>query len=273
VTQASGKCCPLGTGFPFFPRLGKSKLIEFAVQDLTVVKDSPPSVLEDHATREVRSLSAAREKEKDVAKTWHDRKICEREVLLKHRHQQRLEGLPKEESPSESASEEEGDDSDDNDARSRYNTVTFLAHLPDVRSLQGPVGGGSTSQASRAASVLVEGEEERSEERAHEGPSERRSTEPGVPLTMSAAPRMHARSPCTLSAGGTATSTLEAGVPSSGVRTRGQAILMTQRTSGTSLAQARGSFGPTRGSIEGTSQGALGSSGKPETKPMIPMSR
>jgi hypothetical protein len=43
------------------------------------------------------------------------------------------------------ASEEESDDSDDNDAGSRYDTTTFLSHLPDVRSLQGPIGGGSTS--------------------------------------------------------------------------------------------------------------------------------
>jgi hypothetical protein len=49
------------------------------------------------------------------------------------------------------ASEEEDDeDSDDNGAESRYDTTSFLMHLPDVRSLQ----------ASRAASVPVEGEEE-----------------------------------------------------------------------------------------------------------------
>jgi hypothetical protein len=35
-----------------------------------------------------------------------------------------------------------------------------------VRSLQGPVGGGSTSQASRAASAPVEGKEEPAEGRA-----------------------------------------------------------------------------------------------------------
>jgi hypothetical protein len=56
-------------------------------------------------------------------------------VLIKRRRQQRLEGLSKGESPSEMASEEEGDDGDDDDARSRYDTVTTLAHLPDVRSL------------------------------------------------------------------------------------------------------------------------------------------
>jgi hypothetical protein len=94
----------------------------------------------------VRHLSVAQEKkEKDATKTWHNRKIHEREALLKHHHQQRVEGLPKEESPSETASEEEDNDGDDNDAGSQYDTTTFLVHLPDVRSLQGPVGGGSTS--------------------------------------------------------------------------------------------------------------------------------
>jgi hypothetical protein len=34
------------------------------------------------------------------------------------------------------ALEEEEGDSDDNDAGSRYDTATFLAHLPDVQSLQ-----------------------------------------------------------------------------------------------------------------------------------------
>jgi hypothetical protein len=64
-----------------------------------------------------------------------NRKILECEVLIKHRCQQRLEGLPEEESPSEMASEEEDDDSDNNDAGSWYDTATFLAHLSDVRSL------------------------------------------------------------------------------------------------------------------------------------------
>jgi hypothetical protein len=89
---------------------------------------------------------AQEKKEKDAVKMRCNRKIHEREALLKRHRQQRLEGLPIEESPSEMASEEEeDDDSDDNDAGSQYNTTTFLVHLPDVRSLQGPVGGGSTS--------------------------------------------------------------------------------------------------------------------------------
>jgi hypothetical protein len=39
----------------------------------------------------------------------------------------------------------EKDDDDDDDVESWYDTVTALAHLPDVRSLQEPVGRGSTS--------------------------------------------------------------------------------------------------------------------------------
>jgi hypothetical protein len=57
--------------------------------------------------------------------------------------------------------EEEEDDSEDDDAGSWYDTVNFLTHIPDVRSLQGLVSGGSTSQASRAASAPIKGEKER----------------------------------------------------------------------------------------------------------------
>jgi hypothetical protein len=72
------------------------------MHDLSVVKDSRPPVLEDHAAREVRCLSAAqKKKEKDAAKKCQVRKSLERETLNRHRCQQRLEGLPVEESPSE----------------------------------------------------------------------------------------------------------------------------------------------------------------------------
>jgi hypothetical protein len=188
------------------------------VQDLSAVKDLPPPVLEDRTARQVRRLSTAQKKEKDTTKTRRNRKIREHEALLKRHRQQRLEGLPEEESPSETASEEEDGYNNEDDPGSRYDTATFLVHLPDVRSLQGPIGGGSTSQASRAASALVEGKEERAKGRALERPLERRSTEPGVPST-SAAPRTRARSPHTSSAGGAATSMPEAGALSSGVRT------------------------------------------------------
>jgi hypothetical protein len=77
--------------------------------------------------------------------------------------------------------EDEDEDSDDNDGEAWYDTTTFLVHLPNVRPLLGPTGGGSTSQASRAALAPIEGEEEPAEGRAREGPSERGSAAPGVP--------------------------------------------------------------------------------------------
>jgi hypothetical protein len=197
-----------------------------------MVKDLPPPIPEDRAAREVRRLSATQEKkEKDATKMRRTRKIREREALLRRHLRQRLEGLPKEESPSETVSGEESDDSGDDDAGSRYDTATFLSHLPDVRSLQGPVSGGSTFGASRVASVPVEGKEQHPEERAREGPSKRRSAEPKAPSTL-AALRTRALSPRTSSAGGATVSTPEAEAPSSGVKTRGQIAL------GTSSAQA-----------------------------------
>jgi hypothetical protein len=106
------------------------------MKDLSAAKDSPPPVLEDRIARQVRRLSVAQEKkEKDATKMRCNRKIHERKALLKHRRQQRLEGLPKEESPSKMASEEEDGDSDEDDAGSQYDTMTFLAHLLDVGSL------------------------------------------------------------------------------------------------------------------------------------------
>jgi hypothetical protein len=66
-----------------------------------------------------------------------------REALKKRHHQQSLDGLPLEESPSETVSGED-DDSGDDDAWSRYDTTTSLAHLPNVRPLLEPIGG-STS--------------------------------------------------------------------------------------------------------------------------------
>jgi hypothetical protein len=58
------------------------------VQDLSVVKDSPPPVPEDRVARQVRRFSATQEKkEKDAAKKWRNRKILERGALIKHRRQ------------------------------------------------------------------------------------------------------------------------------------------------------------------------------------------
>jgi hypothetical protein len=132
--------------------------------------------------------------------------------------------------------EDEDEGSNDNDAGLRYDTVTFLAHLPDVRPLLEPIGRGSTSQASRAVSVPVEEEEEPTEGRAREGPSERVSATPGVPQGTSVAPRPRVRTPRTSLSGGIATSTSEARAPSSGVRTRGQIASSAQRTLGASSA-------------------------------------
>jgi hypothetical protein len=75
-------------------------------------------------------------------KTWRNRKIHEREALLRRRHQQWIEGHPEEESPSKTVSGEESDDSSDNDARSRYDTATFLSHLHDVGPCRDPSVGG-----------------------------------------------------------------------------------------------------------------------------------
>jgi hypothetical protein len=55
------------------------------MQDLSVVKDSRPSVPEDRAAREVRRLSVAqKKKEKDAAKKRQIRKVLEREALNRH---------------------------------------------------------------------------------------------------------------------------------------------------------------------------------------------
>jgi hypothetical protein len=83
--------------------------------------------------------------------------------------------------------EDEDEDSGDDNAGSRYDTVTFLAHIPDVRPLLEPIGGGSTS--SRAISAPVKGEEEPAEGRAREGPSKRGTATPRVPQGTSVAPR------------------------------------------------------------------------------------
>jgi hypothetical protein len=55
------------------------------MQDLSTVKESRPSVLEDRAARETRRLSATQKKgEKDAAKKRQVRKALEREALNKH---------------------------------------------------------------------------------------------------------------------------------------------------------------------------------------------
>jgi hypothetical protein len=107
-----------------------------------VVKESGSPVPEDRAAREARRLSVAQKKgEKDTTKKHQARKALEREALNKRHRQQSLEGFPIEESPSETVSGED-EDSGDDDAGSRYDTATFLVHLPDVWPLLEPIGGG-----------------------------------------------------------------------------------------------------------------------------------
>jgi hypothetical protein len=209
----------------------------------------------------VRCFAVAQEKkDKDAVKKQRSRKILEREALIKRHRKQRLEGLPKEESPSEMTSGEEDD------------TATTLAYLPDVRFLQEPVDGGLTSQTSRAALTPVEGEEEWTEGRAHEGPSGRRSAEPVVLPSSSVALHPRARSPWTSLAGKSTPPPPETRAPSSGVRTRGQMASAAKRTPEASSTKALRSPGLTKGPTEGSSQKPSSGLGKPGAKPLIPMS-
>jgi hypothetical protein len=190
--------------------------------------------------------------------------------LKKRRRQQSLEGLPIKESPSETVSGED-EDSGDDDTGSQYDTVTFLAHLPDVWPLLEPVGG-STSQASREVSAPVEGEGEPAEGRARAGPSERGATSPGVPQGRSVAPLPQARSPRTQPAGGATASASEARALSTGIRTRGQIASSVQRSSDAPSARAPRSTWPTGGSTEGPSQVPSGGSGLSGSRPLVPIS-
>jgi hypothetical protein len=117
-------------------------LVEVRGQDLSAVKETRLPLLKDRVAREARRLLAAQQKEeKDAAKKRQVRKAQEQEVLKKCRHQQSLDGLPLEESPSETVSGENDDDGDDDDAWSRYEAATSLANLPDVRPFWSPLGG------------------------------------------------------------------------------------------------------------------------------------
>jgi hypothetical protein len=151
--------------------------------------------------------------------------------------------------------------------------VTTLAHLSDVRFLQEPIGGGSTSQASRAASAPVEGEEERIERRAPKGSSGSGSTELVVPPSSSVALHPRARSPRTSLASKSATPPPETRTSSSGMRTRGQTASAAKRTLESSSVKAMRSPGSTKGSMEGSMQKPSSDPGKPRAKPLIPMSR
>jgi hypothetical protein len=121
-------------------------LVKVDVQDLSAVKETQPPLPEDQPAREVRRHQASQKKKaKDTAKKRQIRKAKEKEALKKLRRQQSLDGLPLEESPSETVSGEDDDDSDgDDDGLSRYDAATGLADLPDVHPFLEPIGG-STS--------------------------------------------------------------------------------------------------------------------------------
>jgi hypothetical protein len=89
--------------------------IEVRVQDLSAVKETRPPVPEDRVAREAQRLLAAQKKEeKDTAKKRQVCKALEQEALKKRRRQQSLDGLPLEESPSETVSGDDDDSDDDN---------------------------------------------------------------------------------------------------------------------------------------------------------------
>jgi hypothetical protein len=111
------------------------------------VKETWSPLLEDQPARDARRLLASQQKKEKVAAKKHQiRKAQEQEALKKRRRQQSLDRLPLEESPSETVSGEDDDDGDeDDDALSRYDVVTGLANLLDVRPFLEPIGG-STSR-------------------------------------------------------------------------------------------------------------------------------
>jgi hypothetical protein len=86
--------------------------------------------------------------------------------LKKLRRQQTIDGVPLAPSPSEMISGEDDDNSgEDDDALSRYETVTGLGDLPDIRPLLEPIRGASSSV------VMVEASEEEEKTEKEMGPS------------------------------------------------------------------------------------------------------
>jgi hypothetical protein len=80
------------------------------------VKETRPPLLEDQPVRDARCLLASQQKKaKDAAKKRQIHKAKEREELKKRRRQQSLDGLPLEESPTETVSGENDDNSDRDD--------------------------------------------------------------------------------------------------------------------------------------------------------------
>jgi hypothetical protein len=248
-------------------------LVEICVQDLSAVKETRPPLPEDQVAREARRLLATQQKEvKDAAKKRQIRKAQEQEALKKRRRQQSLDGLLLEESPSETVSGEKDDDSDkDDDALSRYDAVTGLADLPDVRPFLEPIGG-STSQASRLASVSIEVEEEPEEVGAGAGPSTGGAASSGAPQEGLMAPPPRAQAPRAQTAVGAVTSSSISGVPPMGVRTRGQLASVAQRAQGAQPTRAPRSARPAGGPTVWPSQAPSGVPGLPGPRPLVPLS-
>jgi hypothetical protein len=192
-------------------------LVEVRVQDLSVVKETRPPLPKDRVAREARCLLAAQKKEeKDTAKKRQVRKALEQEALKKRRHQQSLDGLPLEESPSEMVSGENDDDGDDDDAWSRYDAVTSLADLPDVCPFLETIGGRPPRRRERPRRPLWgrESQERRRPERVPQ-----RAASSGAPQEGSVVPPPRAQAPRAQTAVGAAASASASGAPSTGVKT------------------------------------------------------
>jgi hypothetical protein len=236
------------------------------------VKEMQPPLSKDQPARDARRLLASQQKEaKDATKKRQIRKAQEQEALKKHQCQQSLDGLPLEESPSETVSRENDDDGDeDDDALSLYDATTGLVNLPDVRPFLEPVGG-STSQASGLASVSVEVEEEPEEVGAGAGPSTGGVASSRTPQEGSTTPPPRAQVLGAQAAVGAATPSSTFGAPSTGVRTRGQLASAAQRAQGALPTRAPRSARPIGGPTVGPSQAPSGVSGRPGSRPLVPI--
>jgi hypothetical protein len=237
------------------------------------MKETRPPLPEDQPTREARRhLASQQKKVKDAAKKRQIRKAKEQEELKKCRRQQSLDGLPLEESPSETVSGKDDDDSDrDDDALSWYDAVTGLADLPNMHPFLETIGG-STSQASGLAPVTIEVEEEPEEVEAGAGPSTGGATSSGTPQEGSTALPPRAQAPRAQAAGRAATPSSTPGAPSTGVRTRGQLALAAQGTQGASPTRAPRSARLVGGPTVGPPRAPSLVSGGPGSRPLVPIS-
>jgi hypothetical protein len=201
-----------------------------------------------------------------MAKKRQLRKAKEQEALKKLRRQQALDGVPLTESPSETVSREDDDDSDgeDDDALSRYEAATGLGDLPDIRPLLDPVGGSSSSV------VVVEETEEEVEKEA--GPSTggaalsqtQQEGSTGLPAPIKAPPAQ--------AEAGAAVPASSSVAPPVGVRTQGQLASEAQRTQGGALVRAPRSARPTGGPATRPPPAAPGGSDRPGSRPLVPLS-